>query len=229
MHGGVLAADLAIPTVIVPETPGVLSALGLLVANIEHERTRTLGMRAQEVTLQDLIRAFEPLEQECWRRMQADRVVPEQVMVLRSAEARYIGQSYELEVPIEGGLDHQVVARIEAAFHVRHEQVYGHSSSGSEVEIVNLRAVLVSPLPKPVLRRAPAAEEVSTAQIGVRRAYFGRDLGTVETAIYARERLPVGSDLIGPAIVEQADTTVVIYPSQRARLDQAGNLLMTPG
>jgi N-methylhydantoinase A len=229
VHGGVLAADLAIPTVIVPETPGVLSALGLLVANIEHERATTLGMRAKDTTLQDLIRAFEPLEQECWRRMQADRVAPEQVTVLRSAEARYLGQSYELEVPIVGVLDQQVVGRIEAAFHARHEQVYGHSSPGAEVEIVNLRAVLASPLPKPVLRQDLAVGGTHAAQIGVRRAYFGRERGLSEAPIYARERLPMGDELIGPAIVEQADTTIVIYPGQRARLDQAGNLLMTPG
>jgi N-methylhydantoinase A len=224
-----LATELAIPTVIVPETPGVLSALGLLVANIEHEQAATLGLRAKGVAVEDLLHAFARLEQVCRQRMHADHVAPERVTTLRFAEARYVGQSYELEVPIDGALDQQAVDRVAAAFHARHEQVYGHSNPGSEVEIVNLRAVLIAPLPKPTLGHSGVSGDIHIAQAGVRRAYFGRDAGTVETAIYARERLPVGGELVGPAIVEQADTTVVIYPGYRARLDRAGNLLMTLG
>ncbi len=225
VHGGVLAAELAISTVVVPETPGVLSALGLLVANIEHEQATTLGRRAKDLTVHDLIRAFEPLEQECWRRMQADRAAPEQVTIVRSAEMRYVGQSYELEVPIDGPLDATVIGRLETAFHARHEQVYGHSDPTSEVEVVNLRAVLVSPLPTPGLQPAHGVADVRAAQIGLRRAYFGRE-GGVETTVYGRDRLPVGGELIGPAIVEQADTTVVIYPGHVAKLDCAGNLII---
>jgi N-methylhydantoinase A len=153
VHGGILAAELAIPTVIVPETPGVLSALGLLVANIEREQAMTLGLHGRDVTVEVLARAFEPLERQCWRWMQGDYVTPEQVTILRSAEVRYVGQSYELEVPIDGPLDAAVIGRIEAAFHTQHERVYGHSNPGSAVEIVNLRAVLVAPLPKPLLSR----------------------------------------------------------------------------
>jgi len=226
VHGGVLAAELAIPTVVVPETPGVLSALGLLVANIEHEQATTLGRRTKDVAVHDLIRAFAPLEQECWRRMQADRAAPEQVTIVRSAEMRYVGQSYELEVAIDGPLDATVIGRLETAFHARHEQVYGHSDPTSEVEVVNLRAVLVSPLPTPGLQPAHGVADVRAAQIGLRRAYFGRE-GGVETTVYGRDRLPVGGELIGPAIVEQADTTVVIYPGHVGKLDRAGNLIIT--
>jgi N-methylhydantoinase A len=96
VHGGILAAELAIPTVIVPETPGILSALGLLVANIEHEQAMTLGLHGRDVTVEVLARAFELLERQCWRWMQGDHVTPEQVTILRSAEVRYVGQSYEL-------------------------------------------------------------------------------------------------------------------------------------
>lgn len=226
VHGGVLAAELAIPTVVVPETPGVLSALGLLVANIEHEQATTLGKRAKDLAVHDLIRAFAPLEQECWRRMQADRAAPEQVTIVRSAEMRYVGQSYELEVPIDGPMDATVVERLQTAFHARHEQVYGHSDPTSEVEVVNLRAVMVSPLPKPVLQRTSGTTDVHAAQIGLRRASFGRDGGGVETAVYARDRLPIEGEIVGPAIIEQADTTVVIYPGHVAKLDCAGNLII---
>ena len=229
VHGGILAAELAIPTVIVPETPGVLSALGLLVANIEHEQAMTLGLHGRDVTVEVLARAFEPLEGQCWRRMQGDHVAPEQVTILRSAEVRYVGQSYELEVPIDGPLDAAVIGRIEAAFHTQHERVYGHSNPGSAVEIVNLRAVFVAPLSKPLLSRERPEGDVRSAQTGVRRAYFGRYVGVMETTIYARERLPVGGTILGPAIVEQADSTVVIYPGHQGRLDRAGNLIVTYG
>jgi N-methylhydantoinase A len=228
VHGGALAAELAIPRIVVPQTPGVLSALGLLMANIEHEQATTLGRRCTEVTPEDLKAAFAPLEAECWRRMRADQVAPERVTVLRTVEARYVGQSYELEVPLAGPLDASVSGRIAAAFHARHAQVYGHSDPGSEVEIVNVRAVLISPLPKPALPPPSAAGALPAAQVGVRRAYFGPGVGHVDTPIYARQQLPVGVELRGPAIVEQPDTTVVVYPGHRARLDAMGNLIVTP-
>jgi N-methylhydantoinase A len=78
--------------------------------------------------------------------MQADRIAAAGVTILRSVEVRYVGQSYELEVPISEPLDAAVIGRIEAAFHARHERVYGHSHPGGEVELVNLRAVFLAPL-----------------------------------------------------------------------------------
>src|SRR5207253_1491828 len=134
----------------------------------------------------------------------------EEVRMTYAADTRYMGQAYELEVPIAAPVTADAVPGIVAAFHAVHERVYGYARTQQPVEFVNFRAVHTFPLPRPVV--APAARAHGTldeARIGDRRAYFG---AFVPTAIYERARLPLGARLAGPAIVEQTDTTTVIPP-----------------
>ena len=115
---------------------------------------------------------------------------------------RYVGQAYELEVPITVPVARERMPEILAAFHAVHERVYGYARTQQPVEFVNFRAVHTYPLPRPVV--APAARatgSLADAGLGERRAYFG---AFVPTAIYERTRLPLGARLAGPAIVERA-------------------------
>jgi N-methylhydantoinase A len=135
---------------------------------------------------------------------------------------RYVGQAYELEVPITAPVTPERVPQIVAAFHAVHERVYGYARPQQPVEFVNFRAVHTFPLPRPVV--TPASRErgsLGAARIGERRAYFD---GFVPTAIYERDRLPIDARIAGPAIVEQPDTTTVIPPGVVAVVDDAGNL-----
>jgi N-methylhydantoinase A len=144
------------------------------------------------------------------------------VRVAYAADMRYVGQAYELEVPLPAPLTAAAVPTIVAAFHAVHERVYGYARAQQPVEFVNFRAVHTFPLPRPAV--TPAARATGTldeAQVGERRAYFGR---FVPTAIYERGRLPLGARLAGPAIVEQADTTTVVPPGVTALVDGVGNL-----
>jgi N-methylhydantoinase A len=140
---------------------------------------------------------------------------------------RYVGQAYELEVPIAAPLTPQSVRDIVTAFHAVHERVYGYARAQQPVEFVNFRAVHTFPLPRPVV--TPAARgggSLQAALIGSRPAYFGE---FVPTAIYERARLPLGARLPGPAIVEQTDTTTVIPPGVVALVDDSGNLRLRRG
>jgi N-methylhydantoinase A len=135
---------------------------------------------------------------------------------------RYVGQAYELEVPIAAPVTAGSVPDIVTAFHAVHERVYGYARAQQPVEFVNFRAVHTFPLPRPVV--APAARSggsLDAARLGSRPAYFGE---FVPTAIYERARLPLGVRVPGPAIVEQTDTTTVIPPGVVAIVDDAGNL-----
>ena len=221
VHGAALAAEMGMAEVLVPEAPGVLAAFGLLAAAIEHHHARTLQARTDGADLAAVNRCLAELDAAGQGRMREEGVLSRDVRVAYAADMRYVGQAYELEVPITAPVTPERVPEIVAAFHAVHERVYGYARAQQPVEFVNFRAVHTFPLPRPVL--APAARDGSlhAAVIGERRAYFD---GFVPTAIYERARLPPGARLAGPAIVEQPDTTTVIPPGVVAVVDDAGNL-----
>jgi N-methylhydantoinase A len=226
VHGGRLARMLSIPTLVVPTTPGVLSAFGLLVANIEHDHTRTFAAKADAVDLSDLELLLAELDHLGLEKMQRDRVPSDTVQVAHYADLRYIGQSYELEVPLPLALDAAGVAQAVTAFHAIHQQVYGHSRPTHAVEFVNVRTVHSAPLPRPRVAARATSGDLDQALRGSRQAYFDEYQAYHDTPIYMRHRLPSGVRFDGPAIVEQPDTTTVLYPGQRCRVDAAGNLLI---
>jgi N-methylhydantoinase A len=222
VHGAALAEEMGMAEVLVPEAPGVLAAFGLLAAAIEHHHARTLHARTDVADLADVNRCLAELDAAGRARMRDEGVPADAVRVAYAADMRYVGQAYELEVPLAAPVTRERVPEVVAAFHAVHERVYGYARAQQAVEFVNFRAVHSYPLPRPVV--TPAARATGTlddARIDERRAYFG---GYVPTAIYERARLPLGARLTGPAIVEQNDTTTVIPPGVTARVDDAGNL-----
>jgi N-methylhydantoinase A len=226
VHGGRLARMLSIPTVIVPATPGVLSAFGLLVASIEHDHTRTLAAKAEAIDLARLAQLFAELERLGQEKMQRDRVPPPLVQVTRYIDLRYVGQSYELEIPLHVPLGAACIPRAVADFHAMHQQVYGHSRPAHPVECVNIRTVHSAPLPPPRLRPGTVTGTLEAACKGHRPAYFDEYRTYGDTPVYARHLLPVGAELRGPVIIEQPDTTTVVYPGQHCQVDAVGNLII---
>jgi N-methylhydantoinase A len=222
VHGAALAAEMGMAEVLVPEAPGVLAAFGLLAAAIEHHHARTLQARTDAADLGAVNRCLEELDAAGRGRMREEGVPAADVRVAYAADMRYVGQAYELEVPIAAPVSAAAVPDIVAAFHAVHERVYGYARTQQPVEFVNFRAVHTYPLPRPVVTSAARAHgTLDEARLGERPAYFGE---FVKTAIYERARLPLGARLAGPAIVEQTDTTTVIPPGVTALVDEAGNL-----
>ena len=119
VHGGRLAAMLSIPTTVVPTAPGVLSAFGLLVANIEHDQSRTFAVKAAEVDVERIVQVLAELDLLGQEKMQRDHVPPELVHVNHAADLRYVGQSYELEVPLPKSWTPAVERRLSPPF-MRH-------------------------------------------------------------------------------------------------------------
>ncbi|RMF92505.1 MAG: hydantoinase/oxoprolinase family protein [Nitrospinota bacterium] len=229
VHGGAVAPDLHISTLIVPPAPGVLSAFGLLVANIEHEHARAFVALADQVDLEAMRRVLQELDALGRRKMERDRVPLTDVHIAHFADMRYQGQSYELTVPLEGALTTASIEKAVATFHQYHEQVYGHKSLEDPVELVSLRSVHTFPLPVPRLRWNREGLSLDAARRPPRQAFFPDAGGYVTTPVYERTKLPPGTELTGPAILEQPDTTVVVYPGQRARIDDLGNVLIQVG
>jgi N-methylhydantoinase A len=224
VHGGRLASELAIPKLVVPPVPGVLSALGLLVANVEHDSVETVALLTGDATPEALEASYKRLEGLVAEKMAADRVPDEEARTSRFADMRYVGQGYTLDVSVPLVLDEAGIAAVVAEFHSVHERIYGHSHPDALTEFVNVRAVQEWGLPQPEL--ISAVEPASTQGSVTRQAYFEELGGYVETPIHRREALRVGDEITGPAIVEQSDTTLVIYPDQRAVLDDAHNVIV---
>ncbi|MBI1847503.1 MAG: hydantoinase/oxoprolinase family protein [Candidatus Rokubacteria bacterium] len=224
VHGVPLAGEMGMAEVLVPEAPGVLAATGLLFAAIEHHHARTLQAPTEAIDLAAVNRCLAELDAAGGMRMRSERAPVGEVRVAYAADMRYVGQAYELEVPIVAPVVREGMPAILGAFHAVHDRVYGYARPQQPVEFVNFRAVHTYPLPPPALR--PTARPVGTiehARLGERRAWFGH-AGFVATAIYDRARLPLGARVAGPAIIEQADTTTVLPPAHEARVDEAGNL-----
>jgi N-methylhydantoinase A len=213
LHGCAIALALGMASVIVPDTPGVLSAFGLLAANVEHDQMETFAYRADRVDAAAFERAFEKLTVLGQSKMASDGVAPAAVEVRRQADMRYVGQSYELTIDIPHSAD-QIAGAVEG-FHQRHGDLYGHSDASAAVEFVHLRTVHVHRAAERKTEKRAIAPGSPAAPATHRQAYF-EDRGFTQTPIYHRHTLVASQRIEGPAIVEQPDTTLVIHPGQRA-------------
>jgi N-methylhydantoinase A/oxoprolinase/acetone carboxylase beta subunit len=224
VHGVALAEEIGMPEVLVPEAPGVLAAFGLLAASVEHHHARTLQGRVEAIDLAAVNACLAALDEAGRARMREEAVPADAVRVEYAADMRYVGQAYELEVPVAAPLAPERLTAVAEAFHAVHERVYGYARRVQPVEFINFRAIHTYPLPAPTVRSPEGAHGTLTdAQVGERPAYFA-PAGFVTTAIFDRARLPVGARLAGPAIVEQPDTTTVIPPGYAAAVEPSGNL-----
>lgn len=223
-HGFLLAQETGIPQVLVPPAPGILCALGALIADVKSDFIRTVYLTLDAADArQTLAAGFGELQARARRWLEAEGLATLPWEVRLSADMRYVGQSFELEVPVaesdldQGGTLEGLVAR----FHNLHLHVYGHMEKSAPVEIINLRTRVVGRMMKPALPELP---EGGRAPVPRRRPIFYRGR-TLEALVVARPELPRGYVLEGPAIVEQYDTTTFVPPGWAAAVDRFGNLV----
>lgn len=226
VHANAVAAATGVPLTVVPRSPGVFSSLGLLVTDLTREYTVTLLRREDTVNPDSLTVAFDELERRGVDDLRREGLQLEEMTFVRVADMRYVGQSYELAVPVSGGVITATdVTSLIDAFHVAHAAANGFSAPGEPVELVNLRLTAVGKLIRPALRMM----EGTTSAVGPvarRPVYF--ETGFVDCPIYDRSRLAAGTVITGPAILEEADSTTVVLPGYRAEVDRFGNLLLAP-
>jgi N-methylhydantoinase A len=217
-HANALARDAEIDTVLVPRSPGIFSATGLLVTDLHHEYTTTVLAPLAEVTRERLDELFAPLEDAGRRDLEREGTAPEDVSTVRQLDLRYVGQSFELTV---ASADPETAADL---FHAEHDRAYGFSAPGEPIELVSVRVRAVGRIPKPVPK--PLEAGPLPAPTGSRPVHFTEAGGYVETAVYERSALPAGARFEGPAIVEEYDSTTVVHPGFWVEVDTYGNLLL---
>ncbi|HEX9236186.1 MAG TPA: hydantoinase/oxoprolinase family protein, partial [Actinomycetota bacterium] len=217
LHQGRLARDLGCPVSIVPPNPGVLAALGLLMAPASVDAARTHVRDLGTVTAGELEAAWGALEGEA-RSMLAEKDGSERLV--RSADCRYRGQAYELAVPAPDGIP----AAIAAAFHQAHLERYGYIQPQETVEIVNLRVRVEGPDPDLPLPRLSPGRGATAALAGTRRVVLEGE--ERDCPVFRRDGLGEGDQIGGPAILAGLDSTCLILEGQRADVDVLGNLLI---
>ena len=230
VHAGRLAADLGMSTVVVPPMPGVSSALGLIMADPRRDFVRSRLQDLQEVGADELSRLFASLRDQALAEFVADGFAEDSIAFAFSIDLRYQGQGYELNVPAGTSPDvgADAVAEIRERFDQAHEQLFGHSAKTEPAEAVNYRVRATVRAPKFAMKRGGRASgPVSDARIGEREVYFDRASGMTSTPVYDRALLAPGHEVEGPAVVEQLDSTTVVYPGQRAAVDDYGNLVIS--
>ena len=166
------------------------------------------------------------LEERARAWLDEEGIAPDKQVLQRTADMRYLGQNYELPVPAPGeGWDAAAQAELEHRFHGVHERTYGYAATEEPTQLVNFRVTAYGLTPHIRLRRhRPGRGDASTAIVGERHVYWARGSAAEPTPIYDRARLEPGDRFVGPAIVEQMDSTTLIGPGQHARLDEYRNL-----
>ena len=163
-------------------------------------------------------------------RFEADRIAD--ASFVRTGDLRYVGQGYELRVPLpEGEITAEALPGIWSAFHAAHAAEYGHSFEASPIEIVNARVSGIGRVPKLKTLARPAGGRLADARIRSGPGLFRIDgaLRSVETTFYRRSALPVGEPFPGPAIILQTDSTTLVPPRASAAVDESGNIIITLG
>ena len=229
VHANRLAAETEIPTTVIPMSPGITCAMGLLVTDLKHDYSVTLIRQVDRLDPAEVQEAYQGLEEQGQATLRREGMRPEDMTFLRQVDMRYVGQSYELTVPLPGGrLRATDIARVLDQFHLEHDRAYGYSAPGEPAEFVNLRLTATGKIAKPELRElGQDGRDVASARKTARRVYFSEAGGYVDCPIYDRYGLAAGCVVEGPAVVEEIDSTTVIHPGYQALVDKFGNLLLT--
>lgn len=216
LHACALAEQTGMRTVVVPRYPGALSALGLLLSDVEKEYSRTVMMSGEPLASEAarLAACFSEMETTAVAELAAEGVPAASVTLTRWLDMRYRGQSYEITVPAADG---------PSAFHESHRATYGHADPAAPTEIVQVRLRATGYVPHPALPRAGLASAAAPSPLGVERIHL--DAAT-ETPLYDRDHLSPGCTLTGPALIVQGDTTTLLPPAWNARVDAWSNLIL---
>lgn len=228
LHAVFLADELQMRQTIIPPSPGTLSAFGLLTTDVKYDIVKSYVRPTAEVDVALINRYLKELGTEGEERVRTSQVSLGDVFVTASLDLRYVGQAYEVSVPIgQGQVSDDQLEGLVADFHGAHKRIFGYSMPDEEVELVNIRLQVVGQLPAPRIKPLPrsSASPRSDALI-TRRDVVWQAGRPVRTVIYRRAGLEAGNRIAGPAIIEQTDSTVAIPDGYEGEVDAYGNLIV---
>jgi len=230
LHAISIAREIFIPTVIVPKLPGTFSALGMLMASWRQDFVQTLIGKIGELSETDVIQVFAELAQTGKDQLQLDGIDPKTTDFHYYADLRYVGQEHAISIPIESpDMLTGNVAKISERFDREHDQRYGQSAPNETMEIVSVRLVLTAAredsLAEQWLSEPWKTESDVTSE--TRDVIYDDPDKPLKTKIYWRPSLPAGTEVTGPAVIEEPNSTILIHPDDHVQVTDAGHLVVT--
>jgi N-methylhydantoinase A len=231
LHASAVARELSIGTVIVPQAPGLFSALGMLLADVRRDYVQTLFVRLDSVEMPELEAQYRRLEDEGRAALEASGIATDDVAFERAADMRYVGQEHAVSVRMPASVVlEDARGEMKRRFDAAHQQHYSHSASAEPADVVSLRVTAIGRLAKPALREIdhggmlPAA----AARTADRSVTFDGH-GPVSTAVYDRARLLEGNVIEGPAVIEEDASTTLVSPRDVATINRYGHIVLRIG
>ena len=223
LYAADIARDLNLQMVVVPRMPGVLSASGLLQADMVHDKSRSVLAAVAALTSTEVDEQYAQLENGVLALFDREGLSADEVLLERHADLLYAGQTHTLSVPVAAGpFDSRSRDEMLAGFHREHLRRFGHSDPSQAVEFVTLRAFGRHHRERPPEQLGASAGPTNSSRLvgpmATRNVYFAQAVGFIETPIYKRSQLPPGTRLPGPAVIEQMDATTVIPPDMTAEI-----------
>jgi N-methylhydantoinase A len=228
LHAVAIAREIAIPKVVIPKLPGNFSALGMLMAEWRQDFVRTLIGELGRVDVDNAARAFADLQAAGDDALARDKLAAGRFAF--AADLRYRGQEHTIPIPVADPADltTDTAATVER-FHAQHDNRYGHAAPDQSIEIVNLRLVVTVPrLEDAILRwlSQPWRPEAAAAE-QVRPVVFEHPERPHDARILWRPALAAGTEIVGPAVIEEPNSTTLLPPGDRAIIDAHGNIVIT--
>ncbi|MGR3376920.1 hydantoinase/oxoprolinase family protein [Salipiger abyssi] len=228
LHAVRLAQELGMSTVIVPRSPGILCAMGLLLTDLRADFSATRLTPLEAGNLDVIADTMARVEAEAAGWFETETIPADKRRITRRIDMRYDGQNYELSIPLpDGPVTEATLAALKEGFAEAHKRMYGFDVPEERILCVTFRAEAMGLVQKAELpERAPGDPDASRAIIGSREVWYPETGAFTETTLYARDRLAPGMRFAGPAIVEQMDTTTLIPPGVSASVDSIDNLIL---
>ena len=228
LHARDVAVSLGIQEILVPAAPGIVCAQGLVVSDIKEDFVASHRITASPQTHPQLLDQINELLAETASWFERENIAPELRGLELSLDARYVGQNFELSVPVTAGPavnadaipDHK---GLRERFFAAHEQAYGYFNPDDPIEVINFRVTARGRLYRGDRAVSGVEDTGSPEAIGERTIYFDPDKAT-PSKVYPRSGLAGHHCIDGPAVIEQLDTTTLIYPGDRATVDGVGNI-----
>lgn len=230
MHVAALAEEIGINEVLIPKVASGLCAFGQVISDVKYNYLSTFPMQIDKHSdIEGLNKKFMTLEDSGIGHMIADGFKSEDISISRSAEMRYVGQIHECTVEVsEGEITESVCQQLLANFHRRHEELFSYNEPHNPVELVNLESTIMARIDKPDIPKIAAGTSDPVSGLMEDREILIDGTGDwVRAPVYAGDRLKANNAIEGPALIEEATTTIVVRPGWKIQLDQSGCYRMT--
>jgi N-methylhydantoinase A len=228
LHAARLARELDIARILVPRSPGILCAMGLLLTDLRADFAATRLLPLAPHVLGDIEAAFATLDARAAAWFAQEHIGADARRTVRTVDMRYAGQNYELAVPLPAGpITARTLDQLAQGFAEAHQRMYGFVAEDELVQLVTFRVEATGRVAKATLEQAAMSGADASGAIRERRAvWIAEENGNVPCPVYARDQLKPGNRFAGPAIVEQMDATTLVLPGMTARVDSYLNLIL---